>query len=95
MTRASACCVLLLLCLLAWRSLHVTSQAPDMQFSNASEALTIFRPWGFQPGHQVEWARFLLTLNKHAPDIWFVPKARYLFDVSMAHAWDEEHGGIA
>jgi len=28
--------------------------APDMDFSNASEALTIFRPWGFQPGHQVE-----------------------------------------
>ena len=25
---------------------------------------------------QVEWARFLITLNKHAPAIWFVPKAR-------------------
>jgi mannose/cellobiose epimerase-like protein (N-acyl-D-glucosamine 2-epimerase family) len=64
-------------------------------FSNDSEALTIFRPWGFQPGHQVEWARFLITLNKYAPAIWFVPKARYLFDISIEQAWDPQYGGLA
>merc|ERR1719453_1295425 len=67
----------------------------DMEFSNADGALTIFRPWGFQPGHQVEWARMLLTLNRYAPAIWFVPKARYLFDVAVKQAWDAEHGGLA
>jgi len=67
----------------------------DLDFSNDSEALTIFRPWGFQPGHQVEWARFLLTLNKYAPAIWLVPKARYLFDLAQKYAWDPEHGGLA
>lgn len=67
----------------------------DMAFSNDADALTIFRPWGFQPGHQVEWARLLITLNRYAPDIWFVPKARYLFDVAVAQAWDNEHGGLA
>ena len=67
----------------------------NMEFSNDSEALTIFRPWGFQPGHQIEWARFLITLNEYAPNIWLVAKARYLFDVSWKQAWDPEHGGIA
>ena len=67
---------------------------PNLDFANDSEALTIFRPWGFQPGHQVEWARFLLTLQKYAPNIWFVPKARYLFDVATKHAWDDANGGL-
>ena len=67
----------------------------DLSFSNDSEALTIFRPWGFQPGHQVEWARFLLTLNRYAPNIWMVSKARYLCDLAWKHAWDPEHGGLA
>ena len=66
----------------------------DLDFANDSEAMQIFRPWGFQPGHQVEWARFLLTLDKYAPDIWFVPKAKYLFDVATKHAWDDAHGGL-
>eukprot|EP00937_MAST-01D_sp_MAST-1D-sp2_P004738 g4738.t1 len=67
----------------------------DVDFSNDSEALTIFRPWGFQPGHQVEWARFLLTLQRYAPRIWLGDKARYLFDVATRSAWDPEHGGLA
>ncbi|KAH8068976.1 N-acylglucosamine 2-epimerase [Aureococcus anophagefferens] len=71
---------------------------PNLDFANDSEALTIFRPWGFQPGHQVEWARFLLTLQKYAPNIWFVPKARYLFDCEsigtaamLAEATGDDH----
>ena len=67
----------------------------DIDFNNDNEALKIFRPWGFQPGHQVEWARFLLTLNRYAPSIWFVSKAKYLFDVAVENAWDEEFGGLA
>ena len=58
----------------------------------------LFRPWGFQPGHQVEWAKLLLLLRTHlgerAPD-WLLPKARFLFDTALAHGWDDEHGGIA
>ena len=40
-------------------------RTPQWEFSNDAEALTIFRPWGFQPGHQVEWARLLITLNRY------------------------------
>jgi mannose/cellobiose epimerase-like protein (N-acyl-D-glucosamine 2-epimerase family) len=57
----------------------------------------LFRPWGFQPGHQVEWAKLLLLLRTHlgerAPG-WLLPKARFLFDTALAHGWDAEHGGI-
>ena len=49
----------------------------DLAFANDADALTIFRPWGFQPGHQVEWARFLLALDRHAPKMWYLPKARF------------------
>lgn len=57
----------------------------------------LFRPWGFQPGHQVEWAKLLLLLRTHpearAPD-WLLPTARSLFDLALAHGWDWDHGGI-
>lgn len=57
----------------------------------------LFRPWGFQPGHQVEWAKLLLQLHAHldaaAPD-WLLPVARRLFDLALAHGWDAEYGGI-
>ncbi|CAD7964779.1 unnamed protein product [Amoebophrya sp. A25] len=76
----------------------------DLKFNNDSEALKIFRPWGIQPGHQVEWARFLLTLNYHVEkldcfpprkELWLVDKARYLFDVAVRNAWDSQYGGLA
>jgi mannose/cellobiose epimerase-like protein (N-acyl-D-glucosamine 2-epimerase family) len=57
----------------------------------------LFRPWGFQPGHQTEWAKLLLILDQHLgrqPE-WLVPTARHLFDAALAHAWDKEFGGIA
>eukprot|EP01084_Bolivina_argentea_P192577 330554_1 len=69
--------------------------SPDMKFNNDSDALTIFRPWGFQPGHQVEWARLLITLAQYDKAIWFVDKAKYLFDIAVRQAWDAEHGGLA
>lgn len=67
----------------------------QIDFDLADPELVIFRPWGFQPGHQTEWARFLLTLNRYAPAMWMVPKARYLFDTAVKQAWDPEHGGLA
>ena len=60
----------------------------------------LFRPWGFQPGHQTEWAKLLLILDQHAqergaPVDWLLPVARQLFDTAVAHAWDEAHGGLS
>ena len=59
-----------------------------------SEALTIFRPWGFQPGHQAEWAKNLLNLHRHGggdgDSGWMVPRAKALFDGTWALSWDAE-----
>jgi len=62
----------------------------------------LFRPWGFQPGHQTEWAKLLLILHRHREASplaglntdWLLPTARSLFDTAFAHAWDSTHGGL-
>ncbi|KAB8195584.1 AGE family epimerase/isomerase [Lysobacter maris] len=59
----------------------------------------LFRPWGFQPGHQTEWAKLLLILDRHLAGVgieadWLVPTARRLFDTALEHSWDEARGGM-
>ncbi len=54
----------------------------------------LFRPWGFQPGHQTEWAKLLLILGRHVEADWLLPTARHLFDTAVAKAWDAEYGGL-
>ena len=54
----------------------------------------IFRPWGFQPGHQTEWAKLLLILDRHRPEAWHLKRARELFDRALELSWDDEHGGM-
>ncbi|HEY5849145.1 MAG TPA: AGE family epimerase/isomerase [Lysobacter sp.] len=59
----------------------------------------LFRPWGFQPGHQTEWSKLLLILDGHLRERgvvagWLRERAAHLFDTSVAHAWDERHGGL-
>lgn len=53
-----------------------------------------YRPWGFQPGHQTEWTKLLLQLHARAPEPWMAERARHFFDVAMARAWDDTHGGL-
>jgi mannose/cellobiose epimerase-like protein (N-acyl-D-glucosamine 2-epimerase family) len=54
----------------------------------------LFRPWGFQPGHQLEWAKLLLILERHRPEDWMLPTAQRLFDAAFSKAWDTEYGGL-
>jgi mannose/cellobiose epimerase-like protein (N-acyl-D-glucosamine 2-epimerase family) len=54
----------------------------------------LFRPWGFQPGHQTEWSKLLLILARYREDDWMLPRARHLFDRALTLAWDHQHGGI-
>ena len=61
---------------------------------NKDDPKHLFRPWGFQPGHQTEWAKLLLILERHRPADWLLPTARRLFDLALQRAWDKEHGGI-
>ncbi len=77
---------------LIWEHYDVSWKS-DMLY-NIDKPDDLFKPWGFQPGHQVEWSKLLLQLNQHKPtDIW-VRRAIELFDTAMTKGWDNEHGGL-
>lgn len=61
---------------------------------NESDSSNIFRPWGFQPGHQTEWAKLLLILERHRKLPWLNARAIELFDAGFGRAWDSRHGGL-
>lgn len=54
----------------------------------------LFRPWGFQPGHQTEWAKLLMILDGHTGEDWLRPTAQALFDRAVEQSWDAQHGGL-
>ena len=73
---------------------HFTNELEvDWDF-NRDDPRNLYRPWGFQPGHQTEWAKLLLTLHDFRPEEWMVERATKLFDRALAIAWDEQFGGI-
>jgi mannose/cellobiose epimerase-like protein (N-acyl-D-glucosamine 2-epimerase family) len=61
---------------------------------NKDDPKNLYRPWGFQPGHQTEWTKLLLMLHKHKPEKWMIARAKFLFDSAVDTAWDEKHGGL-
>ncbi|KAF1708123.1 AGE family epimerase/isomerase [Pseudoxanthomonas sacheonensis] len=61
---------------------------------NLDDPKHLFRPWGFQPGHQTEWTKLLLILDRHVDADWLVPTARHLFDTAVSRSWDEARGGL-
>jgi mannose/cellobiose epimerase-like protein (N-acyl-D-glucosamine 2-epimerase family) len=54
----------------------------------------IFKPWGFQTGHQTEWAKLLLIAHQHAPGARYLQRAIELQQAAWQHGWDAEHGGL-
>ncbi|MDP9140309.1 MAG: AGE family epimerase/isomerase [Pseudomonadota bacterium] len=77
---------------LVWEHYNSAWQ-PDWEY-NKGDRSNIFRPWGFQPGHQAEWAKLLLILDRHAPADWHLRRAQELFAQSIPLSWDEDHGGL-
>jgi mannose/cellobiose epimerase-like protein (N-acyl-D-glucosamine 2-epimerase family) len=61
---------------------------------NRNDMSNIFRPWGYQPGHFTEWAKLLLTLERHRPLPWLLPRAEALFERAFERAWDPVHEGL-
>ena len=66
---------------------------PDWQY-NIDKPDDLFKPWGFQPGHQVEWTKLLLQLDQLSPDNWYRERAKSLFDQAMMKGWDSQFGGL-
>lgn len=75
-----------------WEHYHA-DWSPDWEY-NKDDPGNLFRPWGYQPGHQTEWAKLLLILDRHRPEAWLLPRARELFDRAMKLSWDDEFGGM-
>ena len=61
---------------------------------NRDDPKNLYRPWGFQPGHQTEWAKLLLSLYEIRPEKWMIERAIQLFDRALESAWDETYKGI-
>jgi len=70
-----------------------TNWQQDWQY-NIDKPDDLFKPWGFQPGHQVEWAKLLLQLDGLAPKDWYLDTAKTLFDTAMEKGWDTKYGGL-
>jgi mannose/cellobiose epimerase-like protein (N-acyl-D-glucosamine 2-epimerase family) len=75
-----------------WEHFHV-DWSPDLEFGRGDTSNHI-RPWGVQTGHQTEWAKLLLILDRHGAEAWRRPRARALFDAAIERGWDAQHGGL-
>ncbi|WP_411968839.1 AGE family epimerase/isomerase [Haloferax sp. YSSS75] len=54
----------------------------------------LFRPWGYQPGHLLEWSKLLVSLSHHRDEEWLVERAVRFFDAAVENGWDDEYGGF-
>jgi mannose/cellobiose epimerase-like protein (N-acyl-D-glucosamine 2-epimerase family) len=56
----------------------------------------MFRPYGYTPGHALEWARLALQLWALGERrlSWLPDAARGLFAQALAQGWDRERGGL-
>lgn len=54
----------------------------------------IFKPWGFQTGHQTEWAKLILTAHAHRPQQRYLERAQALHQTAYTLGWDHQHGGL-
>ena len=72
---------------------YTTDLSIDWNY-NKDDPKNLYRPWGFQPGHQTEWSKLLLILYGHRPEPWMVERAQALFDRALDRCWDNTYGGI-
>jgi mannose/cellobiose epimerase-like protein (N-acyl-D-glucosamine 2-epimerase family) len=76
---------------------HYDADWNEVPGYNAEDPRHQFRPFGATPGHALEWARLLLTLQAaggaDAPS-WPAPAALSLASRAVADGWDEQIGGF-
>lgn len=61
---------------------------------NRDDPKNLFRPYGYLPGHFVEWTKLLVLMHKARPEGWMLETARALFDKAVQQTWDEDRGGF-
>lgn len=77
---------------LVWEHFDAAWQ-PDWAY-NRDRPGDIFKPWGFQVGHQTEWAKLMLIAHAHAPDARYPERAMQLQTRAWELGWDRENGGL-
>jgi mannose/cellobiose epimerase-like protein (N-acyl-D-glucosamine 2-epimerase family) len=61
---------------------------------NKHDPKNLFRPYGFLPGHLVEWSKLLVILERYQSEAWMITAAESLFQSALKMAWDKKNGGI-
>ncbi|WP_135667671.1 AGE family epimerase/isomerase [Halorhabdus rudnickae] len=73
---------------------HYTEEWDHDMAYNRDQPEDTFRPWGYQPGHHIEWAKLLAVLDRYADTDWALDRATELFEIAVEHGWDDEYGGF-
>jgi mannose/cellobiose epimerase-like protein (N-acyl-D-glucosamine 2-epimerase family) len=66
---------------------------PDWNYNKDSPG-DIFKPWGFQTGHQTEWAKLLLQVHAHQSEPELLVRAMALHQSAWRCGWDAQFGGL-
>jgi mannose/cellobiose epimerase-like protein (N-acyl-D-glucosamine 2-epimerase family) len=66
---------------------------PDWDY-NRGQRDDIFKPWGYQTGHQTEWAKLILQAHAHRPQPRWLERAAQLQHAAYRLGWDATHGGL-
>lgn len=66
----------------------------DWTYIETSQSKREFRPYGFIPGHSIEWSKLLLILERHVAQPWLVQRARQLFQSAWSKSQDIQYGGL-
>ena len=61
---------------------------------NKDDPKNLYRPWGFQPGHQTEWSKLLVALHRISPNQKHLETAKSLFNKTFEISWDKKAGGL-
>ena len=77
---------------LIWEHYH-TDWTHDWTY-NVNDPKHLFRPFGYLPGHFLEWTKLLLLLNRHRPEPWLTERAAELFAAAIDRGWDGVRGGF-
>jgi mannose/cellobiose epimerase-like protein (N-acyl-D-glucosamine 2-epimerase family) len=75
-----------------WEHYHL-NWTPDWRY-NIDTPGDIFKPWGYQTGHQTEWAKLLLNLFEHTHNQALIDTAQALHDAAYLAGWDALNGGL-
>ena len=78
---------------LVWEH-YTCNWEPDWSY-NKADPRNLFRPYGYLPGHFVEWTKILLNLECDSNADWMLPTAVTLFDEAWTRCWDKERGGFS